>query len=104
MSKGIIPINSIAEHAHHLSSQDPLPSYPLDMDELMESQGFKEPDEFTYTTRYTVPEEKREQLKAALRQRAKDPNEMNLTEEDVEAFIAKMEEMNWSVSFLVDCY
>jgi hypothetical protein len=95
MSKSIYPILNIA-----MSRLGDIPRYPLQIDEVMESLNLKCEDQFTYTTRYTVPVEQREKVKATLRS----SSGTDMDRRAVEEFIDNMEALNWDVSFLVDCY
>jgi hypothetical protein len=49
-----------------------------------------------YVTRYSVPPERVEEAKTALREHGED-------QEEVEAFIAYMDKRAWDATFLVDC-
>ena len=92
MAKGIIPILHIK--APHIIS--------LDIEDIMESHGVKVEDDFTYTTRYTVPNKANtNSIIADLRRRVA---KKALDADEVEAFIKFMDETAWDCSFLVDTY
>ena len=108
MGKGIIPILTIATSGLAMNT------HPLAIIEAADGLGLSGSDEFTYTTRITVPEEKREDFKRSIRELAVTPEapadrkdveqQSEITPEQAEAFITKMVELDWDVSFLVDCY
>jgi hypothetical protein len=94
MSRRIHPIKDL-----------PLPSgggFPLALEDAAERIGVKQDDEFTYTTRYTAhTQAQRDALRDAA-QALVDAGEMDADE--FTAFVTLMEEHDWDVSFLVDCY
>lgn len=91
--KAIVPIIAL--------KSDEKDHFPLGLEDLFEDEGFKQDDHFTYTTRYTVPEEDyeaRKRLRAKIRLAMKDDPE------GAERFIELMDNYGWDVSFFVDCY
>jgi hypothetical protein len=93
MSKTITPIIRL--------KKDDKDKFPINLEDLFEQEGFKQDDHFTYTTRYTLPEDNyeiKQNLRAKIREQMKDDPER------AERFIRLMDEHEWDVSFLVDCY
>ena len=71
----------------------------MEIADLMAEEGFAAPQEdFTYTTRYSIPVKDRERITRAVRERCKRTGRP----EDAERFLAVMEKYQWDVSFLVD--
>jgi len=56
-------------------------------------ENFEQGDEYTYTTRVSVPEEEQATMKAKLQE-----------QEGTEDLIKFFEENSWDVSFIVDCW
>jgi hypothetical protein len=61
-------------------------------------EGYETDDQYTYTMRLSVPEEDREKLRGALL--AKKGDEVG----DVDTLLKLLDENDWDVSFIVDCY
>jgi hypothetical protein len=91
MAKGIIPI---------LHVKTP-PIIGLDIEDIMEAQGVKHDDEFTYTTRYTADEPQANCIRAMLHRKVADKE---LDSREVEAFLKLMDQTAWDCSFLVDTF
>lgn len=89
MSKAIYPISRLLPRAAL--------ALPLEIANALEDE-FGHTDDFTYTIRYTVPEDKRDEVRQRVRKVLS--SEPNVAEQ----FLAIMDSMDWDVSFLVDTY
>ena len=85
MSKEFAPILDV-------TPRDAKRHWPNDLLDILEL--YQGNDEFTYTMRIAVPEDKRDSVKVLLERH----------EEDTTDLIAFLEGNDWNVSFLVDCY
>lgn len=72
----------------------------MEIANVMDELKYGYDDEFSYTTRYTVPPipEYRETIAAKVRERCAAVG----APEDAEKFLKLMEDLEWDVSFLVD--
>lgn len=82
MGKGFVPIIQLKYDV----------DWPNDiLNEVLES--YEVPDEFTYTMRLSVPEEKRQEIREQLESR-----------DDADGLLELLDEHDWDVSFFVDCW
>lgn len=73
-------------------------AFPNTVCEIFEDdEGVSHDDQFTYTTRYTVPDE-------AQRDRIRGKIRAKLDADEAERLIALLDKHGWDVSFFVDTY